>query len=618
MLNYKKIQNKDFKILLKACYEKKDNLPNYLLEMHKEVENNPDAFPETIKQRIELEKKFLKKYEFDNEIVVASVMWIHKNIKIVDGPYKGESLRYSLVQKWVLANIIAWKEKDGTNVTKDILLMVASGFGKTTFQSSLNALFLNVPEILGDTQIYLGANTRQQSKLCFDTTNEMLKNTKFRYDFNYRPSSNEIVQKNSNARIRAMSSKGDNFEGIIPSLVSIDEIHPMLTAKYVDNFRKNRTKNPNLIVIEQTTQGDVRGGYLDTKLEVARKTLSGEIKNDSKCYIIFENESIEEVIEAYKTKNRNILRKSNPNIGTENNNQEVVLFEAIKEMIDDPSKRATTLTKNFNIPQNKEQSFFSREECEALSFDENIFYGKPVFFGIDVAYTEQIHGDLTCFTIKYFNPNTNKKYEKDYYFLPKYYLDKDQNKHLMVPDKSQYDGIDYQYFIDRGDVILVDATEITQKYLIDFIMDKMKNLRLKVLKFGYDPNKAEQIALHFNALTKNQQFCIKFLAERKVWNQESINYIKDSRKMKEVYNNNRFTIINYAVAQKKEDSNGYIIIVNPSKTRKDGVSAHLAATSAMLNGWLSQKSKDGKFNIDNLKNMCPENEENYEGEERRI
>lgn len=246
--------------------------------------------------------------------------------------------------------------------------------------------------------------------------------------------------KKTMALIRSMSSKGDNYEGIIPSVVIVDEIHAMKTSKYVDNLRKNRTKRRDMLVFEITTQGDVRQGYLDTKLEYARKVLNGDVKDDEKCFLIFENESMEEVFEANKEKDINIIKKSNPNVGVSQDPR--TLFDLIQEMINDPSKRTITFTKNFNIPQNPEQSYYSMYECKSREFDEEYFKGKAVFLGLDMAYTRRPKNDLTAVTFMAINPNNDKIRHLDYFFLPKGYIDNEQKEHNdMVeqkPKKTMY------------------------------------------------------------------------------------------------------------------------------------------------------------------------------------
>lgn len=609
--NIDQVEDLDFKNMYKAFYEKKDTIPNYLDEFHKSVEDNPRAFPQTIKQKVELEKKFKDKYIFDNVLVVTCVVWIHKNVKLVDGEYAGTPIKLTNAQKWAIANIVGWWIKldngDYERVVKEYLIMVASGFGKTTFLGALNTLFVNVKEIFGDTKIYIGANSQQQANLCFDITLKMIKNSQYKKEFALRPSANELEHKQTGALIRSMSSKGDNYEGIIPSVVIIDEIHAMSTSKYVDNFRKNRTKRRDMLVFEITTQGDKRQGYLDNKLEYARKVLFGEIEDDEKCFIIFENESIEEVLEAYKNNDYDIIKKSNPNIGVSQDPR--TLLDLIKEMINDPSKRVVTLTKNFNIPQNPESSYYSNDECISRKFDEEYMRGKAVFYGLDVAYTRRPKGDLTAITFVAVNPNNNKMRHLDYFLLPKKYIDNEQEVHYdMVEQKTALDGVDYQCFIDKGDVVLIDATEITQDHIIEFTISKIKEFRMNVLKIGVDPNKADKIINTFNSMMNDPKYCLPYLSERKIWNTPIIEFSKEQRKQGNVFTNNQLTEIHFAKVMAKYDSNNYILLTNSTNERKDMVIAHMAAYSA-YQVWAKQINKELRIsNFENL-SMSYKNEE---------
>ena len=88
-----------------------------------------------------------------------------------------------------------------------------------------------------------------------------------------------------------------------------------------------------------------------------------------------------------------------------------MLTGKIREMIDDPSKRTVNLTKNFNIPQNGESSFFSKDECMTNIFNEEIFCNAPVFIGLDMAWTRSPSADLACVSLLMVNPFTERRYD---------------------------------------------------------------------------------------------------------------------------------------------------------------------------------------------------------------
>ena len=165
---------------------------NYIEEYHKYIEEHPKRIPKAIKQRVKLDKELLKKHDFKEELVDNIIGYIEFYC-VLDTDKK---FKMTLVQKYMLSVIFGfWTVKEKTEidvngeikqqytvyerVVKEVLIMVASGFGKTTFLSALNFFLMQVDKLIPSPQIFIGSNAHQQSKLCFDTTMKMLKRSKF-------------------------------------------------------------------------------------------------------------------------------------------------------------------------------------------------------------------------------------------------------------------------------------------------------------------------------------------------------------------------------------------------------------------------------------------------------
>lgn len=595
--NFNEFENLDFQ----NCYSYALNnkMPDYIEDWINYSEKYPNRIPKTIKRLNSLLQTYKKMFTYDKVIVGSIILWISRNIFIENG----KKIVLTPVQKMIIASIFGFY--DGKNrVIEEVTLIIGSGFGKSTLISALNALFLEVPEIFGVSKIFVGANVHKQARIVFEKTQLMLKRGN-NNNYRYLDSSSRIIKKNTEHNLEIISSKEDNVDGIEPTIIIIDEIHARKSGGYISSLKKNRSKQRNMLTLEISTQGTTRGAYLDGVLDYGRKILSGDITSFRELFIIFENESVEEIVNAYKTGDYDVYYKSNPNLNfTQQNSEEFNI--AVKKMIDNPVERPTTLTKRFNIPQNPESSYYTADECITKKFDEAYFYGKAVFLGLDVASTRNPDSDLTALTILSVNPNNGKRRHLDYFFIPSKYQDNEQKTFTtMVEDKSKVDKIDYQYFIDRGDMVIVDDTQITQKFIIDFIRQKISELNLYVLKFGIDPNKADDIVNTFNSLTNDTKFCLPFLSERKVWNTPIIESSKEARSLHKVHDNNKLTEIHFAKVMAKYDGNDYIIFTNNRLERKDMVIAHMSAYSA-YDVWSRQIDKKNNIsNYDNLKASYP-------------
>lgn len=628
---------------------------NPFLQYLDDVESNPRLYSREIQAQCELQREMLKIFDFLEEKGKRAVDWIEKYCVLIEGENAGKPVHLMLWQKWFIYSILCFygdidveefdddghyigMKKKYVRIVNDVLLLISSGNAKTTLVAYLIAYYM-FSATFPSPKIYIGSNAYKQSRLCFDTTMKVIKINKTLYkNANVRNSIGEIEVPQTNAKLVAMSSDGTNFEGIIPAVLFLDEIHGFRTSKYPDDLRKS-VKRSDSLIIETTTDGTVRGGYLDNRKELANAILfdKSEIKDYRKFFAIFKQESYDEVVNAYYSGDISIWKKSNPSLGV------AVSVELLKgkvvDMINDPSKRVATLTKNFDIPQNPITSYFSERECRAKPFNEEIFYNAPVFLGLDMAYTRNPSNDLACLEMMVYNPYTDEEFCKDFYFLPKYWQEEVKNedgtidvvKRDMVVYKSKEDAnilynakqnkYGYELYAKRGDVVIIDEklvdtlteefgeqaksidmTGVTEDFIILFIAHLELKYGWIICKFGLDPNKATKIMAFSNQNIPSldgKMPVINFRMEDKKNSNPIIQSTKDKRARGLVYNNNRLSELHFAAAQAKEDQYGNIIFTNSMKERKDGVIANLSARSA-LNVFINNRDT-GEQNLEFLR-----------------
>ncbi|MCI7157685.1 MAG: phage terminase family protein [Solobacterium sp.] len=638
---------------------------NDFFKFIEDVEKRPDEYSDKIVKQVALQRKMLKKYDFIEEKGKKCVDWIEKYCYLTEGEKAGSRVKLMLWQKWIIYSIFCFYgdieteifDENGEylgigkkyqRIVNDVLIVIGSGNSKTTFIAFVVA-YVMYSNCLPSPKVYIGSNAYKQSKICFDVVKKVIERSPVLSQYaKIRQTIGEIEIPQTNAKVIAMSSQGDNYEGIIPALLIIDEIHAMPTNTYASNLRKS-TKRSDKLIIELTTQGICRGGYLDERLELANSLLNEESpqSDDKKFFAIFEQKNEEEVFKAFETNDIKIWRKANPSLGVAVSVEE--LKDKVKAMINDPKQKVTTLTKNFNIPQNPITSYFSEIECRTKPFNEAIFYGAPIFLGLDMAYTRNPSNDLTCLKMLMVNPFTGEEYSKDFYFLPRWYEEEIKNKDEieiikkdMLIEKSKVDTnilynkrqkkYGYEMYAKRGDLVVLDEdlrqemskcfgqevffdmTGITEDFILLFITYLENKYKWILCKFGLDPNKASKISsVSEKAIrsldTKNP--VIQFRMENKKISNPIIVATKDIRSQRKVYNNNRLTELHFANAQAKEDQFGSITFVNPKYARKDGVIAELSARSA-YNVFTTNKDT-GEANTEFLKNWWKTNEVRING-----
>ena len=639
---------------------------NPFVKFIEEVEQHQEEYSDKIIKQIALQKKMLKKYDFLEEKGKKCVDWIEKFCFLTEGENAGQPVKLMLWQKWIIYSIFCFYgnietedfNEDGEylgitkkyqRIVNDVLIVVGSGNSKTTFIAFIIAYIIYSNSVLPSPKVYIGSNAYKQSRVCYDVVRKIIeRNATLKRFAKVRQSIGEIEIPETNAKVIAMSSQGDNYEGIIPALLIIDEIHAMGTNAYANNLRKS-TKRSDKLIIELTTQGTCRGGYLDERLELANSLLSEESpqSDDKKFFAIFEQKDETEVFTAYEQNNIKVLRKANPSLGVAVSVGE--LKDKIKAMINDPKQKVITLTKNFNIPQNPITSYFSETECRTKQFNEEILYGAPIFLGLDMAYTRSPRADLTCLKMLMVNPFTSEEYSKDFYFLPKWYEEENkQNGQVeiirkdMLIEKSKLDTnilynkrqekYGYKLYAEKGDVIVVDdelveelvkefgeqarvdTTGITEDFIIFYIAHLELKYKWTLCKFCLDPNKASKIKSFSETNIHSidgKNPVIQFRMEDKKNSNPMILSTKNVRSQRKVFNNNRLTELHFASAQAKEDQYGNITFVNPTYSRKDGVIAELSARSA-YNVFTTNKDT-GATNLEILKSWWKMNEERING-----
>lgn len=642
--------------------KKKKILSNPFFEFHDLVKNKPKRFNKEIKQYVKIQKQMLKKFDFIEEKGSKVVEWIEKYCILIDGENAGEKVKLLLWQKWYIYSIFCfWGDfeeqqiddsgnivgtiKKYLRVINDVLFVVGTGNAKTTLLAFINAYILyskNYPS----SKIYIGSNSKPQSMLCFNTTLNLIKKNPILDKYaKPRPSINEIEVRESiddiPSFIYAMSSDGKNYEGIVPTIIMLDEIHEFKDGVYAKNLRKS-IKRDDAFIFESTTNGNIRGGYLDERIEYSEKVLNGEIINYRFMPVIFKQESEKEVIDAYYNNDIDILMRANPSLGKAISI--TLLLSKIKSMIDDPTQRVAVLTKNCNLPQNPETSFYSKEECQTKVFNEDIFYNAPVFFGFDMAWTRTPQSDLACLRMMTVNPFNEKRYCKDFIFLPKYYsFQEDGEVQLldMIKYKSKQDSnipydaknkkYGYQMYADKGHLVIVDeelistlvnlygeqaysdCTGITEDFILYYMAYLEYQYKFTMCKFGLDPNKASKLESYLNTNVRSldeKDIVIKFQMERTNISNPMMERTKDLRARRLIYNNNKLTELHFFSAQKKDTSTGFKII-NAANTRKDAVIAEAACESA-YNVFTTNRDT-GIANLNMLKEWWQINEERIDG-----
>lgn len=468
----------------------------------------------------------------------------------------------------------------GKRICKNATIIMGRKNGKSTLVAGLSLYHMTKDGVI-DPEIYVVATSKDQARILFRMASSFIGRNKS-LSKRIKANKSHFESHFNNGFFTPLSRDVLSQDGYNPSFCTFDEIHAYRKYEAIDVILSGQAARDEFLNIYISTNGTVRNSVFDEHMDYLQLVLSGTEEDDSTFAFIYK---IDEEAEMWNEDN---WIKANPNLGVTVDKE--WLAKRVQKAKVSPKTKTDVLTKNMNLPRNSEILHFNHAQCIANDFNETIFNGMPAFLGLDVAPCTHYKNDLTALTLLYYDIEDNKYYFKDWHLIPKYYELDDQRRLNMVYDKALYDDIPYEQFAERGDLVLVDDVRITQEFLINFIKTEViQKYNVQILKFGIDPNHATDIINHFNTITHDSKFCLRFLAERKLWTSPIIDLLDEIRDTGKVYDNNKLTVHHFASVQEKRDSNDYITFVNPPKTRKDMVIAHLAALSA-LEVWRQQKT----------------------------
>ena len=349
------------------------------------------------------------------------------------------------------------------------------------------------------TKIMCASNDYEQARLMFDGIAAMREESP-KLDRTSRKNIKGIFMgnpKHKNARgkfsyqnkgsIKTMSSRGGAKEGRNLKVVAADEVHEMQDNTLIEPLRQAISTQDEPIYIEITTEGFIIDGYLDGRLAMARTILSGEAENDRWLIWLYTQDSEEEVWQDEES-----WYKSNPSLGA------VKKFSYLRERLEEarqqPSTRAFTLAKDFNIKQNASVAWLSLEAIrDQGTFTLSDFEGMPFIGGCDFAETT----DLCAAVVMLKRPDSNRTWLYPHFWIPETKADirLADGDNTLNPEKK-----DYREWERLEYVTIVPGSEVYVSEVAEWFYGLYQMYHLVPFKVGYDNRFAMEFKKRFEDL----------------------------------------------------------------------------------------------------------------------
>lgn len=442
---------------------------NYLIEYHRQIEDGNILVGEELKKQLDLLIQDLKnpRYVFDEAPGNLRIDFIETFCKHTKSPFNGHPFILELWEKAIIQVAYGFKLRDsGLRRFNEVILLIARKNGKTTFIAGIDLAEFFLSK--GGVDIVCASNTSEQANILFEEINNMReqspalsneKRSKKNIFFIYSPKTKNKIKK--------LSAQSRNKDGYNIEVGCIDEVHEMTDSKVYDAIKQSQSTKKEPLIFIITTEGTTVGGFLDNKLDYARKMLKGEITDERVLPWLYTQDSTQEIYDDPKN-----WVKSNPSLGVVK--LPSYLEDVMNKSKNDHSTRVTMLCKDFNIKQVDQGAWLSFDDLNnEAKYEVNTLKNSYAIGGVDLSSTT----DLTAAVLVIQKKDDNRKYVLAHFFMPS----------DVVKKRMEEDNVPYDIWIKRGLITLTDGSQNDFSLVTQWFMRMIQEHQIRPLWVGFDP-----------------------------------------------------------------------------------------------------------------------------------
>lgn len=454
---------------------------NYLTQYYDMIMNNEVVTGYWLKKEIENLIDDLKnpQYIYDIKEAHERIRFQEQNCLQSKAPYYMKPIKLMPWQKAFWEVVYSFKMSDtGFRRFTEVLLEIARKNGKSTMFAADGNTDLFIGE--GGVGICCASNDDRQAKLIWSEIGGMRQRLDPK---KVMTNQNLVLIKNDikNIEVVRLSSKTQNKDGFNFKKVYLDESHDMLDDEIAEASWRAMSTHDEPLFLNCTTQGFISDGYLDKKLDTAKKIISGEIEDIHFLAWLYEQDSEQEVWQ-----DESSWEKSNPSIryGVK---KVAKLKRDIETAKHDKASRIHLLTKDFNIKVGNAEAWLMLEDYdyEIPIYDLEDFRGALILGAVDLSETT----DLSNAKILLMKSGDKHKYVYSHYWIPESKLNDSNDKEA---------GAEYKEWAKEGLLTIHEGNEINITKIADWFYELYKDYGLRLYKCGYDQRFAKDFLDRMN------------------------------------------------------------------------------------------------------------------------
>lgn len=415
----------------------------------------------------ELKNRILKpegRYIYNQEKASRAISFIERFCKHSKGDWAGKAVELELFQKAYISALFGFVDKEtGLRQYKESLFMVGRKNGKSTMLAGI-ALYMLLADGEPGAEVYSVATKKDQAKRIFDETHNMVQQSKHLSGV-IKKRKKDLYFKRNYSLFEPLGKNSDTLDGLNSHLVIIDELHAVKDRNLYEVMKQSQSSRNQPLLIMITTAGTVRENIFDDIYNYACNVVDGTFSDSTFLGIIYELDKRSE----YQIPEMWV--KANPGLGTIK--KLTYIEEQLERAKNDPVSLRGILVKDFNIRDSVSGRWLSFDVINNTeTFEISNFNNHFVIGGVDLSKTR----DLTCATILTINRETEKRYVKQMYWIPK----------DTFEQRVQVEKIPYDKWLDQGLIRLCEGNTINYSDVTAWFIEVIQEYGLNPAWIYYD------------------------------------------------------------------------------------------------------------------------------------
>ena len=444
---------------------------NHVKKYLKEIHNGNETVGVKVRTIYERECAWMDdpqfRWHFDEDVGEKPIRFIEKFCRHSKGKWAGKTIKLEPFQKAAIQLAFGWVDENNKRRFREVVFLIARKCGKSTITSGLS-LFMLMADGEAGAECYAVSNKLEQAKLVFNEAVNMRQQSSPIKTLTSKRQS-DIYFPAAMGTLKAIASDTKTMDGLNAHFFSFDEFHEARDSKVYDVMIQSQAAREQPLAWLISTNGYVREMFFDDKYNYCSKVAMWEcgFEDYRLLPIMYELDSRDEWDKP------DCWAKANPGLGKIKGL--VGLSDNVEKAKRDPTFLPTVLTKDFNIPENTNESWLPYEACvNETVVPMDLLEKSYAVGGCDLSATT----DLTCATLLIKKPN-----DDNFYILQKYFLPASRVKDVEGNSARE---APYKLWAEQGHLHICDGATVDYKAVTQWFVDMVKEHDIRPLWVAYD------------------------------------------------------------------------------------------------------------------------------------